>query len=469
MFQKMLIGGELVGKDKKKSRVKVVNPATEKSFASVPKGTKKDINKAVKAAKKAFPSWAATPIAKRQAIVNKMADALADNADVLARLMTKEQGKPMPEALGEIAWSEGYLRHYATLKPKGRTIQNDADFKIELRRVPLGVVAGICPWNFPILVPIWKIGPALVAGNTIVLKPAPTTPVTILKFFELCNKFVPAGVINIVTDENDLGQVLTNHKDVAKVSFTGSCDTGKKIMASSAGTLKRVTLELGGNDAAIILPDVDVKATAAQIYGGAFMNAGQVCLAIKRVYAHEKIYDELCDELANIANSAVVGNGAHQGTTIGPIQNKAQYQKIKKLAKSAQKDGKILSGGVAKKGKGYFVSPMIVRDVKDGDKIVDQEQFGPILPVIKYSNVDKISRKANKSEYGLGASVWSKSVAKATKVANTLEAGTVWVNQALNIGPHIPMAGFKGSGIGVEQSDEGLNEYSQVQVINIAK
>lgn len=469
MFQKMLIGGKLVGKDKKKSRINVINPATEKSFATVPKGTRKDINNAVKAAKKAFPSWAATPIAKRQAIVNKMADVLSGNAEMLARLMTKEQGKPMPESMGEMEWSEGYLRHYATLKPKGRTIQNDADFKIEVRRVPLGVVAGICPWNFPMLVPMWKIGPALVAGNTIVIKPAPTTPVTILKFFELCNKFVPAGVINVVTDENDLGPALTNHKDVAKVSFTGSTQTGKKIMASSAGTLKRVTLELGGNDAAIILPDVDVKATAAQIYGGAFMNAGQVCLAIKRVYAHEKIYDEMCTELAKLAKDAVVGDGSHQGTTVGPIQNKAQYNKVKGFLKSARKDGKILSGGVSKKKKGYFVNPIIVRDVKDGDKIVDQEQFGPILPVIKYSNVSTIGAKANKSDYGLGASVWSSNTAKATRIATNLEAGTVWVNQSLNIGPHIPMAGFKSSGIGVEQSDEGLEEYSQIQVLNIAK
>jgi len=470
MFQKMLIGGKLVGKNSKKSTIKVINPATEEAFAKVPKGTEKDINNAVKAAKKAFPAWSAMPLRKRQAIVDKMADVIANNAEMLARLMVKEQGKPMPEAMGEMEWTEGYIRHYATLAPKGRTIQNDADFKIETRRKPLGVVAGICPWNFPVLVPFWKIGPALVAGNTIVIKPAPTTPLTILKIFELCKDFVPAGVINVVTDENDLGPILTNHKDVAKVSFTGSCETGKKIMASSAGTLKRVTLELGGNDAAIVLPDVDVKATAAQIYGGAFLNAGQVCLAIKRVYAHKDIYDDLCKELATLAKDAVVGDGSHQGTTVGPIQNKEQFKKVKAFVKSAKKDGKIMSGGVSKKKKkGYFINPIIVRDVKDGDKIVDQEQFGPILPVIKYTNVNKIGAKTNETDFGLGGSVWSKSTAKATKVANQLQAGTVWVNQSLNIGPHIPMAGFKASGIGVEQSDEGMEEYTQIQVMNIAK
>ncbi|MCP5073559.1 MAG: aldehyde dehydrogenase family protein, partial [Rhodobacteraceae bacterium] len=272
MFQKMLINGELVGEDTKKTTIGIVNPSTEKTFARVPKGTKNHINKAVAAAKRAFPAWSQRPISERQAMVEKMADVVSNNAEMLARLLSKEQGKPMPEAMGEMGWTEGYLRHYASLQPSGRMIQNDDEFKIEVRRVPLGVVAGICPWNFPVLVPFWKIGPALVAGNTIVIKPAPTTPLTILKILELCNSFVPAGVINVVCDENDLGPMLTNHPDVAKVSFTGSSETGKKIMASAAGTVKRVTLELGGNDPAIVLPDVNVKETAAQIYGGAFLN-----------------------------------------------------------------------------------------------------------------------------------------------------------------------------------------------------
>lgn len=469
MFQKMLIGGELVGKDKKSKRVKVVNPSTEKTFAHVPKGTAKDIDKAVAAAKKAFPKWAATSQKKRQDIVNKMADVIADNAEMLARLMVKEQGKPMPEALGEMAWAEGYLRHYATLSAKGRVIQNDDDFKIETRRVALGVVAGICPWNFPVLVPFWKIGPALVAGNTIVVKPAPTTPVTILKILEMCNEFVPAGVINAVTDENDLGPVLTNHPDVAKVSFTGSSETGKKIMASAAGTVKRVTLELGGNDPAIVMPDVDVKETAAKIYGGAFLNAGQVCLAIKRLYVHEDIYDEMCTELAKLADEAVVGDGLQQGSSIGPIQNKAQFEKVKELIKNAKKDGTVLSGGVVKGKKGYFIKPVIVRDVKDGDEIVDKEQFGPILPVIKFKDTKKVGQSANASDYGLGASVWANDLKVATRMASKIESGSVWVNQHINIGPHIPMAGFKSSGLGVEQSSEGLEEYTQMQVLNVAR
>ena len=280
---------------------------------------------------------------------------------------------------------------------------------------------------------------------------------------------MPAGVINVVTDENDLGAALTRHPDVAKISFTGSTETGKKIMASAAGTIKRLTLELGGNDPAIILPDVDVKDTAAKIFNGAFMNAGQVCMAVKRVYVHKDIYDEFCDELARRAKQTVVDDGMHQGADMGPIQNKAQYKKVKALIKSARKDGTVLCGGVVKNRKGYFVNPVIVRDVKDGDDIVDQEQFGPILPVIRFSSVKSVTRKANGLDYGLGASVWSGDAAKAKKIASKIQSGTVWVNQCVNIGPHIPMAGFKSSGLGVEQSQEGLDEYTQIQVMNIAR
>ncbi len=466
MFQKMLIDGKMVSAE---DTIDVINPATEKVFATVPKGTTEHINSAVAAAKKAFPAWAARPEWERQEIVAKMAQAVEDNADALARILTQEQGKPLPEALGEMAWSQGYMGHYATLSVTGRTIQDDDDFDIRMRRVPLGVVAGICPWNFPLLVPLWKIGPALVAGNTVVIKPAPTTPVTILRYLEICNEFLPAGVINVVTDENDLGPVLTAHPDVAKVSFTGSTATGKKIMASSSGSLKRVTLELGGNDPSIVMPDVDIPETAASLYGGAFLNAGQVCLAVKRAYVHEDIYDDMCEALGKIADAAIVGDGLEQGVTMGPIQNKAQYEKLKVLLAAAKKDGKIVSGGLVEDKAGYFIRPTIVRDVTDGDEIVDLEQFGPILPVIKYKNTNDVLERANNSDYGLGASVWSKDIAAATQLAERIQSGSVWVNQHINIGPHIPMAGFKSSGIGVEQSAEGFEEYTQVQVLNIAK
>lgn len=463
---KMLIGGRLVDGD---HQMDVINPATEELFATVARASERQADEAIEAAATAFPAWAEVPLAERQAKVSQLADAIVANADRLARALTQEQGKPLAEAQGEIAWAEGYLRHYATLEIAERTIQDDASGLIQVRRRPLGVVAGIIAWNFPLLVACWKIGPAVIAGNTIVLKPAPTTPVTALMLGELCRDIFPAGVVNIITDANDLGGYLTADPRIAKVGFTGSTATGKKIMASAADGLKRLTLELGGNDPGIVLEDVDVRETAQGIFNAAFLNCGQVCLAIKRAYVHDSIYDAMCDELARLAEAAVVDDGLAQGAQIGPIQNKAQYEKVKAFLESARRDGTIVAGGEVIDRAGYFLRPTIVRDVTDGHEIVDEEQFGPILPVIRYSDIDDVVARANASPYGLGASVWSRDVDSAVSVANRIESGSVWVNQHVAIGPHIPMAGVKSSGLGVEQSEEGLAEYTQLSVINVAR
>ena len=463
---KMLIGGRLVDGD---HQLDVINPATEEVFATVARASERQADEAIEAAAAAFPAWAEVPLAERQAKVAALADAIAANADQFARALTQEQGKPLAEAQGELAWTDGYLRHYATLEIAERTIQDDASGLIQVRRKPLGVVAGIIAWNFPLLVACWKIGPAVIAGNTIVLKPAPTTPVTALMLGELCQKIFPPGVVNIIVDANDLGGYLTADPRIAKVGFTGSTATGKKIMASAAEGLKRLTLELGGNDPGIVLDDVDVRATAQGIFNAAFLNCGQVCLAIKRAYVHDSIYDAMCEELARLAEAAVVDDGLAQGAQIGPIQNKAQYEKVKAFLESARKDGTIVAGGEAMDRAGYFLRPTIVRDVTDGDRIVDEEQFGPILPVIRFSDVDDVVARANASPYGLGASVWSRDVDRALAVAERIESGSVWVNQHVAIGPHIPMAGVKSSGLGVEQAEEGLAEYTQLSVINVAR
>ena len=462
----MLINGELVTADR---MIDVINPATEQPFARVPHATERQLNEAVAAAKAAQVEWAKTGMAERRAKIEELAAAIGAEADAFARLITQEQGKPLAEAMGEVEWSQGYLGHTATLELPDRVIQDDADFRIETRHKPLGVVAGIIAWNFPLLLCCWKIGPALMAGNAIVLKPAPTTPVSALKLGEICARIFPAGLVNVITDANDLGPKLTAHPDIAKIGFTGSSQTGKRIMASAAETMKRVTLEMGGNDPAIVLPDVDVKLAAEKVFAGAFLNAGQVCLAVKRAYVHEDIYEEMCDELAGIAAQAVLDDGLKQGTTIGPIQNKEQYEKVKVYLQDAHASGRIIAGGEAPEGRGYFIRPTIVRDVTDGQKIVDEEQFGPILPVISFRDIDDVIARANNSDYGLGGSVHSADVEKATEIAGRIESGTVWVNQQLNIGPHIPMAGFKGSGLGIEQSVEGLAEYTQMQVINVAR
>lgn len=463
---RMLIGGELVAGD---ATMDVVNPATGETFVTVPRASAAQADAAIAAAKAAAPGWAATPFEERRAKLVELADAIAANADSLARTLTMEQGKPLPEAQGELAWTEGYLRHYATLDLPDRVIQDDENGYIAVRHKPLGVVVGIIAWNFPLLVACWKIGPAVLAGNTIVLKPAPTTPVTALALGAICKDIFPAGVVNIITDANDLGPQLTSHPDVAKVGFTGSTATGKAIAASSASTLKRITLELGGNDPAIVLADVDVKKTAEAIFANAFLNCGQVCLAVKRAYVHQDIYDAMCEELARLAEEAVVGDGLEQGTRIGPIQNKAQFEKVKGFLETAKRDGKVIAGGEVIERGGYFIRPTIVRDVSDGDRIVDEEQFGPILPVIAFSDIDDVLARANASEYGLGGSVWSQDVEQAAALADRVQSGQVWVNQHIAIGPHIPMAGFKNSGMGVEQSVEGLAEYTQLQVVNIAR
>ena len=463
---KLLIGGELVDGD---MTMEVVNPATGQPFTTVPRASARQADAAITAAKAALPGWGATPFGERQAKLVALADAIEGSADELARLLTMEQGKPLPEAQGEVAWTVGYLRHYATLELPDRVIQDDEAGYIAVKHKPLGVVVGIIAWNFPLLVACWKIGPAVLAGNAIVLKPAPTTPATALALGGICAGIFPAGVVNIITDANDLGPHLTGHPDVAKVGFTGSTATGKAIAANAASGLKRVTLELGGNDPAIVLEDVDIKETAQAIFGNAFLNCGQVCLAIKRAYVHADIYDAMCAELARLAEEAVVGDGLEQGTRLGPIQNRVQFEKVKGFLESARRDGTIIAGGQVLDRDGFFISPTIVRDVTDGQTIVDEEQFGPILPVIRFDDVEDVIARANASEYGLGGSVWGKNAERAADLAGRIESGQVWVNQHIGIGPHIPMAGFKNSGLGVEQSVEGLAEYTQLQVINIAR
>lgn len=463
---KLLIGGKLVPGD---MTMDVINPATEEVLAACPRASEAQVNAAVAAAKAAFPGWAATPIAERKAALNKIADALEARTEEFARLLTQEQGKPLPEAMGEIQYSAAFFRYFATLDLPQETIEDNENRKVVTQRRPLGVVAAIIPWNFPVMIVAFKMPPALLAGNTMVIKPAPTTPLTTLKLGELLNEILPPGVVNIVTDANDLGHVLTKHPDVRKVSFTGSTDTGKKVMASAADTIKRITLELGGNDAAIVLGDADPKAAAPGIFGGAFFNAGQVCLAIKRVYAHESIYDQLCDELAKIADAAIVDDGLKQGTQIGPVQNRMQFEKLKGFLEDARASGRIVAGGTIPDQPGFFVRPTIVRDVSDGTKIVDEEQFGPILPIIKFSDADDALARANASPYGLGGSVWSADTDKAFDIASRMDTGTVWVNKHLDFGPNIPFGGAKQSGIGAEFGQEGLHEFTQLHVINMAR
>jgi acyl-CoA reductase-like NAD-dependent aldehyde dehydrogenase len=444
----------------------VVNPATGEPFARCPKADQNFLNEAVAAAKAAFPAWSRKPIEERAALVNALADRLEEAMEDFARLLTTEQGKPLDQARYEMMGAIYTLRAFAGMRPERKVIRQDEGATVIEHRTPLGVVAAITPWNFPMILLMNKLGPALVAGNTVVAKPAPTTPLTSLKFGEFCRELLPAGVVNIICDENDLGAALTSHPDVAKVAFTGSTATGKKVMQSAAGGVKRVTLELGGNDAAIVLDDVDPKVAARRVYDGAMTNAGQICVAVKRAYVPSGMYDAVCDELANLAKAAVVDDGFKQGAQVGPVQNRMQFEKVKEFLAEAAEKGTVLAGGAPLDRPGYFIPPTIVRDLPEDARLVREEQFGPLLPVLKYDDIDDVIARANDSEYGLGGTVWGADLARATEVAMQIDAGTVWVNQHLAIDPTIPFRGSKQSGLGGELGQDGLHEYTQAHIVN---
>ena len=463
---RLLIGGRLVAGS---STFDVINPATEQVLAACPRADLAQLNQAVAAARQAFPAWAARSPAERSQLLLKLADALGARMQEIARLLTQEQGKPLPNAMHEIGGSIAMIRAFAAMDLPVKVLKETDTVRIVQQRTPLGVVACITPWNFPLILLMIKVAPALLAGNTVVVKPAPTTPLTTLRFGELCAEIFPAGVVNVITDVNDLGNALTSHPNVAKVAFTGSTGTGRKVMASVAGTLKRLTLELGGNDAAIVLDDVDVKEIAPKIFNAAMVNSGQVCLAAKRIYVHDSMYDALCAELAKLADAAVVGNGLEAGTQFGPLQNKAQFQKVQGFIAEARERGTIIAGGTPVEGPGYFIRPTIVRDIPDDARLVREEQFGPVVPVLRYSNLDDAIDRANSTEYGLGATVWSSNSQRAYEVALRIDSGTVWVNKHLDLPPDVPFGGSKQSGFGAEMGQEGLEEFTQAKIINMAR
>jgi len=463
---KLLINGALVDGD---ATLDVINPSTEELVATCARASVAQLDQAVAAAKAAFPAWSATSMDERRKVLVAIADVLQANAPELARLLTLEQGKPLGDATGEVYGASAFFRYFASLDLPAKVVSNDATSRVEVRRKPLGVVGCIVPWNFPVMLMAFKVPAALLAGNTVILKPAATTPLTALKFGELIRDLVPPGVVNVIADNNDLGGAMTSHPDIRKISFTGSTETGKKVMASAASALKRISLELGGNDALIVLDDVDVAATAPKVFGAAMQNAGQVCIAAKRIYVHESIYDAMCDEFVTLANNWVVGDGLEQGTQMGPLQNKAQFEKVMGFLDSAKKDGKVIAGGGRKGDKGYFIQPTVVRDIAEGSQLVDEEQFGPVMPIIKYSDAKDAVARANASIYGLGGSIWSKDSDRAWDLAEGMESGSVWINKHADIRPDLPFGGAKFSGIGSELGEEGLKEFTQVQVLNMAR
>lgn len=463
-----LIGGELVTTEK---TLDVVNPANEQVIGQVPACGKEELDRAVAAARKAFKTWSKTPFDERRAAIVAIADTIKENADELYRLLTSEQGKPHDQAQFEIYGAAGLAAAQATLSLDD-VINEDSDERLSrTRRVPVGVVGGIVPWNFPVMMGIQKIVPAMLSGCTIVLKPSPFTPLTTLRLGELIADKVPAGVVNIITGEDSLGPLITSHPDIDKITFTGSTATGKKIMEGASADLKRITLELGGNDASIVLPDADPKKVAEQLFWASFSNAGQICVAAKRVYIHEDIYDELSQAIVDYARTVVVGDGSQQGTGVGPIQNKKQYDRVLELIQDAKDSGYrfLLGGDKDPSGTGYYVPITILDNPPEDARIVAEEQFGPVMPLMKFSSEEEVIERANNSDYGLAGAVWTADPDRGVRIAEQLETGTVWINEYLHLSPFAPFGGHKQSGFGSEYGLEGLKEFTYSQVITVKR
>ena len=462
-----LIDGKLVDSG---TRLEVINPATGRVFANCPTASKQQLDEAVTAARRACKTWQQTRYADRAALLAQLAEKLELEQDNLGELLTREQGKPLSQAKAEIGRGGGQLNGLSRIAVPEEVLVDNDQVHIELHYRPLGVVGIITPWNAPINLALGPIASALYTGNTIILKPSPYTPLTTLKLGELMRDIFPAGVVNVLAGGDELGEWMSGHPHINKISFTGSVETGKKVMASAAGTLKRITLELGGNDPAIVLDDVDPVDVAKKLFFACTVNSGQVCMAVKRIYAHEKIHDALCRALQEEAQAAVVGDGMNANTQLGPIQNKMQYDKIVGFLEDTHKTGaRFLAGGDVPQGDGYYIPPALVTGLSDSDRLVREEQFGPLIPVLKFSDIDDVISRANDSDYGLCGSVWTSDLEKGTELATRLEVGTAWVNQHRATLPSVPFGGAKQSGLGRQYSLLGLLGYMEPQVISVLK
>jgi acyl-CoA reductase-like NAD-dependent aldehyde dehydrogenase len=438
-----------------------INPATEQPIARFPMASRRHLDLAVESATSAFLTWRVTDIADRRRALERLAGQIEENYEAFLTLLTTEQGKPRAGAEWEIGGSIHWLREIAKQSLPDEVVRDDGENRIVTRYTAIGVIGGITPWNFPLLLAVWKIAPALMAGNTMVLKPSPHTPLCTLWFGELAQNVLPPGVLNIVSGGNDLGQWMTEHPGIGKIAFTGSTATGRRVMQSAASNLKRLTLELGGNDPAIVLPDVDPEAIAKDLFWASFQNSSQFCVATKRLYVHEDIYDRVVAALVEYARTVQVDNGLLVDSQLGPLQNRMQYEKVCNLLQDSAAEGhRVLLGGAPMDAKGYFIPITLIDNPPDDSRCVVEEAFGPVL-----RDVDDVIRRANDTEYGLAASVWSQDVEKAQAIARRLEAGTVWINQIHVFGADIAFGGHKQSGMGIENSLHGLSEYCNMQTI----
>ncbi|MGZ3097023.1 aldehyde dehydrogenase family protein [Streptomyces sp. H72] len=438
------------------ARITVVDPATGETFDDVPDQQPDELDAVVDRAHRAWQGWRADPAA-RTAALHRAADAVETAGGELARLLTREQGKPLTESHAEIARTAARLRYFADLAPRTRRITDGRPVHSEIRWRSLGPVAAIVPWNFPVQLAAAKFAPALAAGNTVVLKPSPFTPVATRLLGSVLAAVLPEDVLTVVTGREPLGARLASHPRIRHVTFTGSVPTGRAVARAVAASLARVTLELGGNDAAVLLDDVEVDRIADRLFWAAFRNCGQVCMAVKRVYAPARLHAELVEALAHRARTVTVGAGLDPATRLGPVNNAPQLARVERVTEQARAAGaRAAAGGHRLDGPGYFFAPTILTDVPPGSPVVTEEQFGPVLPVLPYRSLDEAVDAANGTGFGLGGSVWGTDLDRAEAVADRLECGTAWVNHHAELSLAQPFAGAGHSGVGVAGGPWGL-------------
>ena len=465
----MTIGGESVIAD---SYVEIRNPAnTNEVVGEAPVGTSDHLDKAVSAARQAFTSWRHSSEDERTDACQAIAKVITDNEEELAILLTKEQGKPL-SGLGsrfEMGGCSSWAGFTAGLSLPDKVLEESEEKRVVMKREPLGVVGSITPWNWPLMIAIWHIVPGIRTGNTVVIKPSPFTPLSTLRMIELISEALPAGLINVISGGDELGADLTHHSGIDKIVFTGSIATGKKVMASAAKHVTPVTLELGGNDPGIVLPGTDPAPFVEGLFFGSMINSGQTCGALKRLYVHRDDLNRTAEALVEFSKNIPMGDGMDDSSLLGPLQNERQFNRVVELVEDAKvAGGKVLTGGAPTGGSNFFYPVTFMTNVSDGVRLVDEEQFGPVLPIIAYTDLEEAVRLANGTDFGLDASVWGIDRDETARVSACLEAGTVYENKHADIAPHIPFGGIKCSGFGVEFGEEGLAAYTSIKVINAA-
>ncbi|KAL9620871.1 MAG: hypothetical protein Q9160_004652 [Pyrenula sp. 1 TL-2023] len=453
-----------------KQKYNGVDPSTKENLWDVPVATKEDVEEAVTIANKAFPAWSQTTWDERKELLNKYKELLSSYQDEFFQLLKSECGKPPALADMEVKTLSAVFDWHTALKNPVEVFEDDAKV-ITTRYVPIGVVGAICPWNFPLILSLGKVIPALLTGNCIIVKPSPFTPYSALKAVEIAQQVFPPGVVQALGGDDTLGPQFVAHPNIHKISFTGSIATGKKIMQGAAATLKRVTLELGGNDASIILPDVDIASVAPEVVLGAFGNSGQICVATKRIYIHESIYEPFVKAMVDYAKTLKVGGPNDNGVALGPIQNKMQYDRVRGFFEDSKAKGyKFVAGPTdVEQTKGYFVQPTIIDNPPNDSRIIVEEPFGPIVPTQPYSSESEVIARANDTNTGLGACVWGKDIARAERVGMQLQAGSVWINSSEKPSVQGLFGGVKESGIGSEWGSKGFLAYCNPHVMHTYK